>query len=90
MFYDLNTNSIMGDEGFFDYVANRITPGELRELELMYDFLKLMADGSWGRFLDIWDFDIGDRDEALYSYLRLLRKAEMSTSALQTSQVTQR
>ena len=90
MRYDLATNSIVGNDGFINYIANRIAPGEFRELDLICDFLKLMADGSWGRFLDIWDFDIGDRDEALYSYLRLLRKAEMSTSALQTSQVTRR
>ena len=83
MRYDLSTNSIVGSEGFINYVANRIQPGEFRELELNCGFLKNMADGSWGRFLQIWDFDAGDRDEALYTYLRLLRKAEMSTSALQ-------
>ena len=84
MRYDLNTNSIVGNDGFINYVAKRIQPGELRELDLICDFLKLMADGSWGRFLDIWDFDSGDRDEALYTYLRILHRAEMSTSALQS------
>ena len=82
MRYDLNTNSIVGNDGFINYVAKRIQPGEFRELEIVCGFLKNMANGSWGRFLDIWDFDAGDRDEALYTYLRLLRRAEMSTSAL--------
>ena len=90
MFYDLNTNSIMGGDGFFDYVARRIEPGEMQELELIYDFLKLMADGSWGRFLDSWDFDAGDRHDALYSYLRNIRNARIANSVLHPSRIARR